>query len=230
MNVFVGFGYNENDKWIKSLIIPFIEELGCEVVTGEEMQGEKLSDGVVARIKESDACIGFLTKRDPLQNGTFTTHKWVIEELALALDKNIPLFEIREKGVDVQKGITGDRQWYEITDKAELMFAITKFINKEKLKFTHKIFLLVPNTFVEEIRPFLKSRDTVCKYRFFHKGKFYEPEEAKLEKLPQGLGIIVKKIPGEEASIDITVESQNNILWNSGFVSVGSINVQLQKD
>ena len=230
MNVFVGFGYNENDKWIKSLIIPFIEELGCDVVTGEDMQGEQLSDGVVARIKESDACIGFLTKRDPKLDGTFTTHKWVIEELALALDKNIPLFEIREKGVDVQKGITGDRQWYEITDKAELMFAITKFINKEKLKFTHKTFMLVPNTFVDEIRPFLKSRDTVCKYRFLHKAKFYEPEETKLERMGQGLGIIVKKIPSEEAQIEITVESQSSILWSSGFVSVGLINVQLQKD
>ena len=230
MNVFVGFGYNENDKWIQSLIIPFIEELGCNVVTGEDMQGEKLSDGVVERIKESDACIGFLTKRDPKQDGTFTTHKWVIEELALALDKNIPLFEIREKDVDVQKGITGDRQWYEITDKAELMFAITKFINKEKLKFTHKTFMLVPNTFVDEVRPFLKSRDTVCKYRFLHKAKFYEPEETKLERMGQGLGIIVKKIPAEEAQIEITVESQNSILWSSGFISVGLINVQLQKD
>ncbi len=230
MNVFVGFGYNENDKWIKSLIIPFIEELGCDVVTGEDMQGEQLSDGVVARIKESDACIGFLTKRDPKQDGTFTTHKWVIEELALALDKNIPLFEIREKGVDVQKGITGDRQGYEITDKAELMFAITKFINKEKLKFTHKTFMLVPNTFVDEIRPFLKSKDTVCKYWFLHKAKFYKPEETKLERMGQGLGIIVKKIPSEEAQIEITVESQNSILWSSGFVSVGLIHVQLQKD
>jgi hypothetical protein len=70
MKVFVGFGYNDNDKWIKELIIPFIEELGCEVVTGEEMQGEKLSDGVISRVEESDACIGFLTKRDLKVDGT----------------------------------------------------------------------------------------------------------------------------------------------------------------
>ncbi|MCY7293025.1 MAG: hypothetical protein LH615_12670 [Ferruginibacter sp.] len=230
MKVFVGFGYNNNDKWIKDLIIPFIEELGCEVVSGEDMQGEKLSDGVISRVEDSDACIGFLTKRDQKQDGTYTTHKWVIEELTLALQKKIPLFEIREKEVEAQRGITGDRQRYEITDKAELMFEITKFINKEKLKFTHKTFMLVPNTFVDEIRPFLKSRDTVCKYRFLHKAKFYEPEETKLERMGQGLGIIVKKIPAEEAQIEITVESQNNILWTSGFISVGLINVQLLKD
>lgn len=230
MKVFIGFGYNDNDKWIKDLIIPFVEELGCEVVTGEDMHGENLSDGVIARLEESDACIGFLTKRDPKADGTFTTHKWVIEELALALQKKIPFYEIREKDVDAQKGIGGAHQRYEMSDKAELMLNITKFINKEKLKFTHKTFMLVPNNFVEEIRPYLKSRDTVCRYRFLHKAKFYEPEEAKLERLGQGLGIIVKKIPGEEAQIEITVESQNNILWNSGFVSVGLINVQLQKD
>jgi hypothetical protein len=230
MKVFVGFGYNDNDKWIRDLIIPFVEELGCEVVTGEEMQGEKLSDGVLTRIGDSDACIGFLTKRDKKDDGTYTTHKWVIEELSLALSKGIPLFEIREKNIDAQKGITGDRQYYEMEDKAALMFAITKFINKEKLKFTHKTFMLIPNSFVEEIRPHLKSRDTICKYRFLYKAKFYEPEETKLERLGQGLGIIVKKIPSEEAQIEITVELQNGIVWNSGFVSVGLINVQLQKD
>ncbi len=230
MKVFVGFGYNDNDKWITNLIIPFIKELGCVVHTGEDIQGEVLSAAVVSKIEESDACIGFLTKRDKKDDGTFTTHKWVIEELTVALTKKIPIFEIREKGVDAQKGITGDRQWYEFEDKAALMFEILKFLNKEKAKFSYKTFMLVPNEFVAEIRPLLKSKDTICKYRFLYQAKFYEPEEAKLERLGQGLGIIVKKIPSEEAQIEITVESANSFIWTSGFVSVGLINVQLQKD
>ena len=68
MKVFIGFGYNENDKWIEHLVIPLVEALGCEVVTGEEMQGERLSDGVIERISDSDACIGFLTKRGKKPN------------------------------------------------------------------------------------------------------------------------------------------------------------------
>ena len=206
MKVFVGFGYNDNDKWIKDLIIPFIEELGCEVVTGEEMQGEKLSDGVISRVADSNACIGFLTRRDAKADGTYTTHKWVIEELALALSNKLPIFEIHDQNIDVQKGITGDRQWHELEDKAKLMLAIARFINKEKTKLAHKTFMLVPPDFVNEIRPELKSRDTVCTYRFLNKAKFYEPVEATLVRLGQGLGIIVKEIPAEEAQIEINVQ------------------------
>ncbi len=230
MKVFVGFGYNDADKWIKNLIIPFVKELGWDVLTGEDMHGEILSAGVTARIEECQACIGFLTKRDKKDDGTFTTHKWVIEELAVALGKKIPIFEIKEKGVDAQKGITGDRQWFEFEDKAAVMLEIAKFLNKEKSKFSYKTFMLVPPQFVEEIRPVMKSKDTICTYRFLYQAKFYEPEEATLERLGQGLGIIVKKIPSEEAQIEISVKSQQGIIWNSGFVSVGLINVQLQKD
>jgi hypothetical protein len=45
-----------------------------------------------------------------------------------------------------------------------------------------------------------------------------------------GYGIIIKKIPSEEAQIEITVECPGSPAWSSGFVSVGLMNVELQKD
>jgi hypothetical protein len=232
MKVFVGFGYNENDAWINELIIPFIEELGCEVVTGEDMQGENLAKGVVSRIEECDACIGFLTRRGAAnQDGIFATHSWVISELASAVTLEKSIFEIREKNIDPQRGLTGDRQHYEFDDKALLMLEIAKFISKEKSKVTHKTFILLPGQFTDEIKPHIKSRDTRCIYRFLHKGKIYEPEETKLERLGQReFGIIIKKIPSDEAQIEITIEGPGGILWNSSFISVGLINVNLQKE
>src|SRR4051812_40330180 len=132
MKVFVGFGYNENDKWINELIIPFLKELDCEVVTGEQMQGENLSDGVISRIKDSDVCIGFLTRRgDPNAIGVYSTHSWVISELSTAVALKKPIFELREKGIDPQKGMLGDRQHYEFSDRALLMLELAKFISKE---------------------------------------------------------------------------------------------------
>jgi hypothetical protein len=234
MKVFVGFGYNEKDKWINDLIIPFIKELGCEVVTGEEMQGEELTAGVINRINDCDACIGFLTKRGkPDQDGVYSTHWWVISELTTALVKEKAIFEIREKGIDPQKGIAGNRQRYEFEDKdkALLMLEITKFIMKEKSKLTYKTFMLLPTNFAEEIRPHIKSRDTRCTYSFLYQAKIYEPEETKLVRLGQGgFGIIITKIPSEEAQIEIIVEGPGGISWNSGFVSVGLMNIQLQKE
>lgn len=228
MKVFVGFGYNDNDKWIKDLIIPFIKALDCEVETGEDMQGEILSDGVISRIRESDACIGFLTKRDKLESGKFTTHSWVISELANALTFKIPLFEIREKDVDPQKGETGDRQRYEFEDKALLMFEIAKFIRKEKSKLTFKTFMFLPTQFSEAIKP--NARFAKCTYTFLYKAKQYDPEETKLVRMQGGYGIIIKKIPSEEAQIEINIECPGNETWSSGFVSVGLMNVNLTKD
>lgn len=229
MKVFVGFGYNENDEWINELIIPFLKELGCDVVTGEEMQGEQLSDGVISRIKDCDACIGFLTRRGEANpNGIFATHSWVISELTTALSSNIPIFEIREKGIDPQKGMTGDRQRYEFGDKALLMLEITKFIRKEKLKLAYKTFMLLPGEFSEAIKPFV--RFVKCRYTFLYKARYYEPEETKLVRMQGGYGIIIKQIPSEEAQIEITVESPGGMSWSSGFVSVGLMNITLQKD
>src|SRR5258705_9793705 len=232
MKIFVGFGYNERDRWISAKVLPFIEELGCEVLTGEEMQGEQLPAGVEGRIQDCDACIGFLTKREQINNsGVFTTHRWVIEELAVALKNKKAVFEIRERGVDPQGGIMGDRQRLEFEEKIDVMLEIAKFISKEKSKLTHKIFLLLPTEFTDEIRPHLKSRDTRCVYRFLYRGKFYEPEETKLEKLGEReLGIIIRKIPSEEAQIEITIEGPNEICWSSSFISVGTMNIKLQKD
>lgn len=229
MRVFVGFGYNDNDKWIKELVIPFIQTLGCEVETGEDMQGEDLADGVVARITDSDACIGFLTKRGtPNSEGFFATHKWVIEELTLALGQKKPIFELREKNVDTQKGLTGKLQKYEFDDKSYLLLEITKFIMKEKAKLTNKIFMLLPNDLINEMKPHIEY--IKCTYSFMYKTKLFEPEEATIVRFSGGYGIIIKKIPNEEALIEIKVSGPNQISWSSGYVSVGLMNVHLQKN
>ncbi len=232
MKVFIGFGYNDNDKWIQQLVIPMVEALGCEVVTGEEMQGEKLSDGVLEKIEEADVCIGLLTKRGTQANvdGSFPTHRWVIEELTAALSKNKPIFEVREKGVDTQKGILGDRQRLDFEDKAIVLLEVVKFVMKEKNKLSTKIFMLLPPEILVEIRPHLANGDITCTYRFMHKTKYYDPEPATLERFQGGYGLIIRKIPSEDALIEIKIKGPNKLSWSSGFVSVGLINVELQKD
>lgn len=229
MKVFVGFGYNDRDAWIKELVLPFVEALGCEAVTGEEMHGEILSQGVIARIKECDACIGLMTRRGtPDAQGVYSTHWWVISELTNALSFNIPIFEIREKGVDSQRGETGDRQYYVFEDRAALLLEIAKFIMKHKTQMTYKTFMLLPLEFSEAVKPFAKYAR--CTYTFLYKAKYYEPEETKLVRMQGGYGIIIKKIPDEEAQVEINIEYPGGGNWNSGFVSVGLMNIHLQKD
>jgi len=230
MKVFLGFGFNGNDNWVEELVIPFLQTLGCEVLTGEDMQGEDLKQGVLERIREADVCIGLLTKRsDPDGDGIFTTHKWVIQELAAAAafdNPKIPTFEIREKGIDPQSGLLGASQYLEFDDRAILLLQLAKFILKEKGKLAFKTFMLMPQSFSDAIKPSLKH--TSCNYRFWHKGKEYEPQKATLLKMPAGFSVIIRNIPSEEALLELTVDGPGGT-WSSGYVPVGSINVELSK-
>ena len=108
MKVFVGFRYDTRDEWIKELVIPFLEVLGCEVITGEEVYGIPLPTGVLEKLKDCDACIGFLTRRDgPDAEGKYTTHPWVLQELSAAQGHTppIPIMPLVENGVNLNLGL-----------------------------------------------------------------------------------------------------------------------------
>ncbi|WP_296703486.1 hypothetical protein [Algoriphagus sp.] len=225
MKVFVGYGYNSRDAWIPEYVFPLLNTLGFEVLTGENIPGEVLSEGVIRKIQEADACIGFLTKRE---SDSTLTHKWVIEELATALASKKEIYEIRENGIDEQSGITGDRQYYHYDgDKAMLLVMLAKFIVNVKTRLSYKEFILLPEDISEQIRMNLSF--TRCTYQFLHKAKEYEVENAQLRKKPSGYAILIRKIPSEDALIDIRIESPSGS-WSSGYVSVGLINVLLTRD
>jgi len=228
MRIFIGFGYNDNDKWIADVVIPFVKVLDCEVLTGEEMQGQRLSDGVLTRIKQADALIGFLTKRSgPAANGSFTTHQWGIEEVAAALALNKDIFVIREKGVDPQAGISGDRQKFEFDEKLNVMLEIATFINAQKAKRLYKTFMLLPQEFTELIRPHYKFAK--CSYKFWDSGREYQSEPTQLIRMNGGFQVAISNIPNDYCTVQITVEFPGHI-WSSDYVPVALNNVQLQKD
>lgn len=230
MKVFVGFGYNERDIWIKNLVIPLLQTIGCEILTGEEMQGEELTTGVLDRISESNACIGFTTKRIEKSKLSNKTHLWVIQEMAAALTHKIPTFEIRETGVNMQEGMMEKIQRFEFDESSipQVLIEVAKFVVKEKKKLTTKIFMLIPQDILNDIRSDISNGDVKCTYRFMHKTKYYELDESKIERFQGGYGIIINKIPDEDALIEINIKAPNNKRWTSGWVSVGLINVQLQ--
>jgi hypothetical protein len=62
MKIFVGFGYNDRDSWVPDFVFPLIRAFGCEVVTGEDMPAEVISDEVRRRVESADALIAFRTR------------------------------------------------------------------------------------------------------------------------------------------------------------------------
>jgi hypothetical protein len=76
MNIFIGFGYNNNDQWIKELVFPLVHSFDASISTGEDLHGEIISQEVFERIKKADGVLAFLTPRRrwplgdlPLTNG-----------------------------------------------------------------------------------------------------------------------------------------------------------------
>ena len=42
MRIFVGYGYNERDKWVEDYVLPLLVAFGCEVVHGKAVYGGAL--------------------------------------------------------------------------------------------------------------------------------------------------------------------------------------------
>jgi hypothetical protein len=84
MRIFVGYGYNERDRWIEDYVVPLVVAFGCEVVHGKSVYGGALPDEVMKAIRTSDAVIGFTTLRESVAPGQYRTHDWVAQELLTA--------------------------------------------------------------------------------------------------------------------------------------------------
>ena len=171
MKVFVGYGYNDRDKWIEEMVIPVIEALGLEVVHGKEMPGMKLSDEIKKRIISCDLLVGFLTRRD-CHEGKFTTHEWVRDEIVTANSVGVSFIPVVENGVDFQAGILGDVVWepYDEKERDRFLVNLIKAVaNKAKTLTTQKKLLIKtqPDTFHKLIKKKLDNKeDFKCEYRF----------------------------------------------------------------
>src|ERR1035437_5542821 len=120
MRVFLGYGYNDRDEWIKRDVFPILEAMNLEIVSGKEMHGDVLQEGVKERIESSDGLIGFSTLRLGQKKADFGSHIWVRDEMAYALALKKHVVEVREKQVNIGEGLVGDRQRIELDPKDRL--------------------------------------------------------------------------------------------------------------
>lgn len=230
MKIFVGYGFNDKrDIWIPDLVYPIIKAFGDEVITGEDLQGDQITTAVKQKIAEADALIGFLTRRgEPDANGVWKTHRWVIEEIATAIDKK-PVVEVREIGVDDQGGIAGDRQriTYDESARDKCLVEVVKTIGKwhslEKIKLK-----VLPEEYVQELSPLLRDPDLRCYYQIMT-SEFEEKDEQKTRLIPVtgGLFIVAKDVP-PQALIKVHIEHHGKH-WLSSYESTDSLGIHLKR-
>jgi len=232
MKIFVGYGYNKRDEWIKEYVFPVIEAFGDEVVTGGKLHGEIITEAIRQKIAESDALIGFLTRRgDADSKGVWKTHRWVIDEITTAINSNIPVLEVREKGVDDQGGIAGDRQRIEYEEGArdkllvELTTTLGNWHSFEDVKLK-----LLPDECVQELIPLLRSPDLRCGYKIMSiRNKKTKEFKANIVPVnPGGLFVFAQRIP-RYALIQVQIEHKGTH-WSSSFETIDSFGVHLRKE
>lgn len=229
MKIFLAYGYNDRDRWINDLVAPIIEAFGAEVVDGKEMYGETLSEGVRKNIQSCDGLIAFLTRRDPgPTNNRWTTHRWVTDELACALTSTskIHVLEVRETEIDDQGGMAGGRQYivYDEKDRdrclVDLVRAIGAWCRMVKVK-------LLPEDFVNEVRPVIKDPRVKCSYRYLDGSRTSAPVDVQMLPVARSLVIEVNNVPYGQPLIQVEVTAPGK-LWTSDFEPVGLLSVHLQ--
>jgi len=228
VKIFVGYGYNERDRWIEEFVFPVIEAFDSEVVAGKELAGQNISDGVRRQIQTSHAFIGFLTRRESAGGDHWTTHRWVTDELATALQVPVPTVEVREVGVDEQGGIAGDRQHivYREDHRDRCLLDVVKVIGQWHKRGNIEL-KLAPEGFVDEIRPFLKKPGFQCSYTLME-GDDEREEHAQVRPITGGLFVNLRNV-SRSALIQVNVVA-NGVTWTSDFEPVNKVQVLLRKE
>jgi hypothetical protein len=230
MKIFVAYGYNERDKWVPSLVFPIIKAFGDEVITGEELQGEQITDSVIKEIEQSDALMAFVTKRQKIDETQWTTHRWVTDEISQALAYKKLVAEIREIGVDEQGGIASDRQriTYNDNERDKCLVDIVRTLGKWHSNDTVKLQLL-PEDCVQAIRPLLRNPGLRCTYKILNsEGDLSEEIPATVLPVTGGLFVHAKNIP-RMSLIQIRVECAGK-LWTSNFENIDFSGIHLQQE
>lgn len=228
MNIFLAYGYNDRDRWVKDLVFPIIRAFGSEVITGDEIYGQDIPSGVLAKIRRSDALVGFSTRRDDMGNGRWTTHHWVKQELAAALALNLPLFEVRETNVDPQGGITANLQRidYEEEERDKCLVEIVKALGIWHQTSSILIKLLPEEVANNDLRPLLSDPGLICSYMVKRGNREDGPFNAGIKRIKGGLFIEPNNIP-HDALIQINIRYGNRS-WSSDYESIDSYGINLR--
>lgn len=230
MRIFVAFGYNDRDKWIPNLVFPIIKAFGDEVVSGEEVQGEQITDAVIREIRQSNALMAFVTRRDQINNDRWTTHRWVTDELSHAIAFQLPVAEIREVGVDEQGGIAGDRQriLYKESERDKCLVEIVKTLGRWRASDTIEL-KLMPDECIQAVRPLLRNPGLRCTYQVLERnGTMGDPVPAQILPITGGLFVRARNIP-PMSYIQIRVECAGKS-WSSEFENVESLGIHLHEE
>lgn len=228
MRVFVGFGYNERDKWIKSDVFPILECMGFVVVTGEDMHGKILQPEVKRLIDQSDAVVGFLTIRDEEDNGEFNSHLWVQNELLYGDAKEKPIVPIKEENVKVPDALLGNVQYITLrqNDRLACISELARALGRRNMRRIR----LEPeqDKLRKDINKWRVDQNFTILYRTRDgiNGIESEFQKARLEVFQYGFYLNVSDVP-RRAYLDVQGMLNGETVFSSGWASADAVSIKI---
>lgn len=233
MRIFVGYGYNERDRWIEDYVFPLVVAFGCEVVHGKSVYGGALPDEVMKAIRTSDALIGFTTRRELLVEGQYRTHDWVVQELLTAhtQDPRIPWVEIREQGVISPGGILeaadAQRIDYREDERPGCLVKIAQALRRFQDLTNVTMIRLGPASAVDQISSLLDDRSFLCTCQTLRGTIQLAARPTPVFPIKGGLFVQLRGVArGELVRIAISGRGRS---WRSDYESVDTVDVQVRE-
>jgi hypothetical protein len=227
MKVFVGFGYNDRDRWIEEQVFPILRGMGFTVVDGKGIHGNILQPEVQSRIEQVDAAVGFFTIREGQGEADFNSHMWVRDEMVFANAKEKPIVPIKEEGVRVPDGLLGNRQYISLRQNdrlacvAELVGALGRR-NLRRLKIDPE-----DDVLRRQIHQLRRTPGFVVQYKTRDEADLEsQARQGRLEMIDHGFYLNVSDL-SKRAYVEVEGVLNGAIQFSSGWVSADAVQVKV---
>lgn len=237
MKIFVAFGYNERDLWVKEMVFPIIESFDFTVVDGKETFGGTIGQDILDKIDESDFLLAFTTQRfiDGVASGQ--TSKWVLDEISAAVGKGKSVVEVRAKDLVLQDTFLAGSQKIYYQEKARdqclveivtMLADMRRKLQKLQKKPKVRIQLLPKGWAYDGLRPLLDNGEVQCEYVVRKGSTDGQRLPIQIDPISGGLFIEIPSIASEEMiRIFIKYREQR---WQSDYESINAFGIHLNSE
>ena len=100
--IFLAFSYDsDSDRALANDVQSLVNSHNLETITGQNLGGGNIPQGVRDLILKCDGLVALLTRRHQLSDGNWTTHEWVKNEVNLARSENKKTVSLVEDRVQI---------------------------------------------------------------------------------------------------------------------------------
>jgi hypothetical protein len=213
MKIFLAFPFRQEDKGLVSYIEQLLASQFISIITGERLGGEQLTPAVQARIDQAHGLVGLLTRRDQKVEGGWTTHQWVLDEIAYARAQKKRVIALAEDGVDVG-GMYQSHECIQFKrdNLVEALLVLSEQVGLWKKEFGRTVKVqILPESLAKKIGT--ATSNIRCRHRLCFQGRYTEWRDVTPVPEPGGTFIYVEGVEDDHL-VQIRVEDERKI-WQS---------------